>query len=420
VRETEQHTSLRRNREFVLLEAGRVSSNAGSEATTIAYPLLVLALTHSPAKAGLVGFARLIPNAIFSLAAGVAADRYNRKWLMIEADCVRALAVGGLATLIVLDRAPFWAIPIVAFIEGTGGVIFSVASAGALKAVVPRRQLPAAVGAQRARVSAVHLAAPPAGGALFSAGRAVPFVADGISYVFSIVSLLAMRTPFQEQREIDKSHIRSQIAEGFRFLWSHPFIRATTFVYALGNVTIPAVLLVVIVVGRREGLSSTEIGGLMSVFGACLLIGALASPLFRRAFSTRTIIMIELWAALGSGLFVIWPNVWVLIAGILPQAVAMPVTDSVVVGYRVAVTPERLLGRAESVRSNIARLIDPLGPLAAGLLLSVVSARATIAVFVAWSAGLLLWGMTSPAIRAAPSLDELALPSTDAHPSGPP
>jgi hypothetical protein len=48
-----------------------------------------------------------------------------------------------------------------------------------------------------------------------------------------------------------------------------------------------------------------------------------------------------------------------------------------------------------------------LGPLTAGLLLSVVSAGATIAVFVAWSGGLLLWAMLSPAIRAAPSLDEL-------------
>jgi hypothetical protein len=404
---TEKPASLWRNREFVLLEAGRLLSNVGTGATTIAYPLLVLALTHSPAKAGIVGFARLIPSALFSLVAGVVADRYNRKRLMIGADCARAAAVGGLATLILLDRAPFWPIPLVAFVEGTGAVFFGVASAGALKAVVPRRQLPGAVGAQRARASAVQLAAPPAGGALFAVGRAVPFVADSISYVFSIVSLLAMRTPFQEQREVDTSRIRAQIAEGFRFLWNHPFIRATTFVYALGNVVIPAVLLVVIVVGRRQGLSSTEIGGLMSLFGVCLLAGALASPLFRRTFSMRTIILIELWAALGTGLFLIWPNVWVLIVGILPQAVAMPVTDSVVVGYRVAVTPERLLGRAESVRSNIARLIDPLGPLVAGLLLSVVSARATIALFFGWSAGLLLWGLASPAIRVAPSLSEL-------------
>jgi MFS family permease len=396
-----------RNREFVLLETGRLLSNAGSESTAIAYPLLVLALTHSPAKAGIVAFARTIPYPLFALLAGVAADRWNRKWLMIGADCARALAIGTLAALILLDRAPFWTIPVVAFVEGSGSVIFGLAQTGALRAVVPRPQLPAAVGAQRARASAVALAGPPIGGALFAVGRAVPFVADSASYAFSILSLAAMRTPFQEKRELDPSRLRSQIAEGFRFLWAQPFIRATTFLYALGNVTVPAVLLVLVVVGKRQGLSSSAIGGLVAVFGASLLVGSLASPLFRRAFSMRTIILIELWTSLGTVFFLVWPSVWILAAGILPQAVAMPVTDSVVVGYRVAVTPDRLLGRAESVRSNIARLIDPFGALAAGFLLSVVSARATVAVFLVWSVALLLWGTLSPSIRNAPSLDEL-------------
>jgi tellurite resistance protein TehA-like permease len=71
------------------------------------------------------------------------------------------------------------------------------------------------------------------------------------------------------------------------------------------------------------------------------------------------------------------------------------------------VTPEHLLGRAESVRSNIASLLYPLGPLIAGLLLSVTSPRVTVAIFVSWSAGLLVWGILNSAIRNAPSLDEL-------------
>jgi hypothetical protein len=70
-------------------------------------------------------------------------------------------------------------------------------------------------------------------------------------------------------------------------------------------------------------------------------------------------------------------------------------------------TPDRLLGRVESVRSSISLLIAPLGPLAAGLLLSSVSERATIAVFAAFGLVLALWGTLSPSIRHAPSLDEL-------------
>jgi hypothetical protein len=401
------HVQLWRNREFVLLESGRLLSTAGTSSTGIAYPLLVLALTSSPAKAGLVGFARLAPYALLALPAGVAADRWNRKSLMIGADVVRALMLAGLAVAVQLDHAGWPLIAAIAFAEGAGAVVFGVAQAGALRAIVPRRQLPAAVGAQRARSAAVDLAGPPLGGALFAVGRALPFAADSASYAFSLASLAAIRTPFQERRELESTRLRSQVAEGFRFLWRQPFIRATTFLYALLNVTIPALLLVVIVVGRREGLSSSEIGGLVAAFGAALLAGALLSPLLRRWLSVRAIILLELWTALGSGLFLVWPTVWVLVAGMLPQAIVIPATDSVVVGYRVAVTPDRLLGRVESVRSNLARLIDPLGPLAAGLLLSVTSARVTVACFVGWSGALLARGMASPAIRAAPSLNEL-------------
>ena len=391
----------------MLLESGRLLSTAGTASTGIAYPLLVLALTSSPAKAGLVGFARLAPYALLALPAGVAADRWNRKSLMIGADVVRALLLAGLAVAVQLDHAGWLLIAAIAFVEGAGAVVFGVAQAGALRAIVPRRQLPAAVGAQRARSAAVDLAGPPLGGALFAVGRALPFAVDSASYAFSIASLAAIRTPFQEERELESTRLRSQVAEGFRFLWRQPFIRATTFLYALLNVTIPALLLVVIVVGRREGLSSSEIGGLVAAFGAALLAGALLSPLLRRRLSVRAIIVLELWTALGSGLFLVWPTVWVLVAGMLPQAIVIPATDSVVVGYRVAVTPDRLLGRVESVRSNLARLIDPLGPLAAGFLLSATSARVTVAFFVGWSGALLAWGMASPAIRAAPSLNEL-------------
>ena len=56
---------LRRNRDFLLLQIGQLLSNVGTQSTTIAYPLLVLAVTHSAAKAGIVAFARTLPLALF-------------------------------------------------------------------------------------------------------------------------------------------------------------------------------------------------------------------------------------------------------------------------------------------------------------------------------------------------------------------
>src|SRR5918992_1166621 len=216
-----------------------------------------------------------------------------------------------------------------------------------------------------------------------------------------------MRTPFQEVRERDPSPLRSQLAEGFRFLWDHPFLRACAFFYGLSNFIGPGVVLAVLVIGERQGLSGGELGLLLSAFGACLLLGAFLSPLVRRSLPVRGVLLLELWTWVGCGFFLVWPNVYVLGASILPTALAIPSTDSVVKGYQLAMTPDRLLGRVGSVQSTIALLIAPLGPLAAGFLLDAVSERATIAVFAAFGLVLALWGTLSRAIRTAPSLDDL-------------
>jgi hypothetical protein len=391
----------------MLLQTGQLLSHVGTQTSSIAYPLLVLAVTQSPAKAGVVAFARTLPAALFALPAGLAADRWSRRRLMIAADGVRVLALASLATTILLDRIAFWQIPLVAFVEGTGAAVFSAAQVGALRAVVPPRQLPAAVGAQTGRQAAVLLAGPPLGGALFGLARAVPFVFDAVSYAFSTLSLLAMRTPFQEERKPELASLRSRLAEGFRFLWNRPFLRTCAFLYGLTNFIGPGLLLAVVILGKRQKLSGGEVGVLVAAFGGCLLLGSFLSPLVRRLLPVRGVLLLELWMWLGCAVFLVWPSVFVLTAGLLPAALAIPSTDSVVRGYGIAMTPDRLLGRSESVRSTISLLIAPLGPLAAGVLLGAVSARATIGVFVAVALVLAVWGTLSPSIRAAPSLDEL-------------
>jgi hypothetical protein len=253
----------------------------------------------------------------------------------------------------------------------------------------------------------------------------VPFLFDTVSYAFSVVGLLLMRTPFQEARRPLRSEpsgaargtapvissLRARLEEGFRFLWRQPFLRTSTFLYGLTNFIGPGVLLTVVVLGDREGLGGGQIGLLLAAFAGCVLLGSLVSGPVRRALSVRTIMLLELWMWLGCGLFLAWPNVYVLLMSMLPAALAIPITDSVVIGHRLAVTPDRLVGRVESVRSTIALLVAPLGPLVAGVLLSAVSARATIAVFFAAAVMLAVWGTASPAIRDAPRLDQLAAPS---------
>ena len=409
---------LRRNRDFLLLQSGQVLSTIGSESTGIAYPLVVLAITHSPAKAGIVGFARIVPWALFGFLAGAAVDRFPRRLMMLTADVVRILAIGSVVVALELGSLTFAQVAIVAFVEGTMYVFFNIAEIGALRSVVPARQLPAAAAAEQARFATVTIVAPPLGGALFGVARALPFLANVFSYTFSIASLLAIRTPFQEEREPESASLRSQLAEGFRFLWKRPFLRASALLFTWTNLAFEGLFLVLIVVGRRHGLSGGEIGALIACFGAASLAGSALAPLLARTLSMRTILLVNLWLNVVIVIFVAAPSVYVLLGCALPMALLTPALTSVVVGYRTAVTPDRLTGRVNGVARTLALCGAPLGPLSAGLLLGAVSPRLTVAIFASCLAVLAAIGTLSPSIRRAPSLDELDdLPTRTASPA---
>jgi MFS family permease len=399
---------LRRNRDFVLLQTGQLLSNLGSRMTSIAYPLLVLAMTGSPAKAGFVAFARILPVALFTLPAGVAADRWNRRRIMIAADGVRVVAVSVLVATIWLDSTLFWPVAVIAFVEGVGAAFFTAAYPGAMRSVVSVEQLPDAVAAQTGRMAVVQLAGSPLGGALYTVGRSVPFVVDVVSYAFSAVSLIAMRSPFQLEREHDPSPLRSRLVEGLRFVWSRPFLRTCALVFGLLNFVAQGLLFLVVIVGTDQGLSGGAVGVLISVFFAAALVGTFISPFIRRVLPVHGVLVLELWAWVGCAAFLVWPSVYVLTASIVPFGLAIASTDSVVHGYRIAMTPDRLLGRAESAWTTIALVITPLGPLILGWLLTAASARAAVGLCALFALMLALWATFSPSIRTAPTLDELA------------
>jgi MFS family permease len=391
----------------MLLQAGQLLSSAGTQSTTIAYALLTLALTGSAAKAGLVGFARTAPIAAFALVAGVAADRFDRRRVMVGADAVRGVALTALAVSLIAGRGAFWPIFVVALVEGAGTAFFLPAASGALRSVVPTRQLPAAAGAQQARLAAVRLAGPPLGGALFGIARALPFVVDAVSYACSLVSVLLMRTPFQEAREASLEPLRAQLVAGLRFVWAQRFLRTVALLLAVTNIVGPGILLTLVVVGRDQGLGGGRIGLLIAAIGAAMLLGSLASPVVRRRLAPRRILLLELWMWTASALFVVRPDVYVLAAATLPAAFAIPNTDAAVISYRLAITPDRLVGRVDSVQTTIAIAAAPLGTLAAGVLLDAAGAGATIAVLAGLALAVAVAGTLSPSIRTAPSLEDL-------------
>ncbi len=101
---------LRRNRDFVLYQAGQLLSQFGSNFSRIAYLLLTLVVTGSAAKTGYVGAVEVAPFVLLAAAAGIASDRYDRRLLCIAADVVGAAAVALLGIAAMTGHASFWLI----------------------------------------------------------------------------------------------------------------------------------------------------------------------------------------------------------------------------------------------------------------------------------------------------------------------
>src|SRR6266700_4730764 len=161
-----------RNRDFLLLWSGQTISVLGTNISTLALPLLVLVLTHSPALAGLLTAMRLLPYLLFSLPAGAFIDRWDRKAVMIRCDIVRWLALGSVPLAFASGYLTVAQLYIVAFIEGTAYVLFSLAQISALPRVVSPTHLPRAYALDTTTEYVGSLLGPGLGG-LSSAWRAL-------------------------------------------------------------------------------------------------------------------------------------------------------------------------------------------------------------------------------------------------------
>ena len=116
-----------RNRDYMLLWSGQVVSTLGSAASGIVYPLLILALTNSPAAAGFAGALAALPYLIFSLPVGALIDRWDRKRVMILCDVGRGLTLASIPIAMALHVLTVWQIYAAAFVEGSLFVFFNIA-----------------------------------------------------------------------------------------------------------------------------------------------------------------------------------------------------------------------------------------------------------------------------------------------------
>ncbi|MFJ4525620.1 MFS transporter [Streptomyces sp. NPDC088810] len=400
---TDPVVPLHRNRDFLLLWGGSAVSLLGSTATTIAYPLLVLALTGSPFAAGLAGFVALLPALLLQLPAGALVDRWPRRRLMIWCDALRAL---GAVTVAVASALGVLGLPLVlavGFAEGALTVFHGLAAHAAVPNVVPRSQLSLALSRNEARGRAAVMLGTPLGGVLFGLGRAVPFLADALSYLVSLTGLLFIRKEFEAGRPERAGSMGEQVREGLRWLWRQPFLRTTTLLVAGSNLMFRALFLVTIVLAGDLGASSAGVGLMVGVAGGGGVLGSLAAPWFARRIGLGALVIGANWAwAVLMAVIALSRDPFSLAAAYAAMWFVGPLWNVALGSYQLDITPDRLRGRVLAAMSTLSNGVLPIGSLLGGLLLDSAGARTAALALAGWM--VLIAGAASLArsVRATP------------------
>jgi len=391
----------------MLLWSGQVISNMGSQVSQLAFPLFILLLTHSPVLAGLAGALRAFPYLVFSLPAGALIDRWDRKRVMILCDAGRALALASIPIAFAFGLLTIAQLFVVSFVEGTLYVFFNIAEVACLPRVVAKEQLPAANAQNLATDGITSLVGPPLSGLLYGIASILPFLADAVSYVVSVLSLFFIKTEFQGERAAARRGLWIEIKEGLSWLWHQPIIRFMAILTGGNNLLGAGSILVIIVLAQHMHASPFTIGLIFAIGGIGAILGAIIAPPLQKRLSFGQAIIITSWLfGLLTLLYIFAPNPLVL--GIITALlfVGGPIYNVVSVSYRLVLIPDQLQGRVNSAFRLIAFCGQPLGLAVTGVLLQTINAIPTVLIMAIGQLVLAVMVTLNRHVRNAPPVAE--------------
>ncbi|MFG2602565.1 MFS transporter [Streptomyces sp. NPDC048514] len=402
--DTGRPPSLWRNRDFNLLWTGQCLSDLGGAMTDLALPLLVLQQTGSPARAGLVGTTGLAVTMACRLPAGVLADRFDRRRLLIVSDLFRLVLFTLLAGLLLAGAVHLPVIVAVVACSAAATAVFSTAEHAAIRSLVGPGQIADAVARNEARAYGTSLAGPPLGGLLFGIGRALPFAGNALSFLLSLAAVLRVRQPLQQPRQQGSPTAGASAVQGLRFVLHHPFLRALLLIAAPLNMAFTGMVFALTLSLRRAGLPPFMVGLAGTIFAVGGLLGAFAAPVLQRMLRLPVLLTVLCWAT--AALMAVSALLSTTILAAVPLAAAVflgPTANAALFGHQAAVTPDALQGRVVSVILLAAGSAAALAPTLAGALLGRWSGGTAMLAFAALVGVAAVAASCSRGIRDKPS-----------------
>jgi MFS family permease len=328
-------------------------TNLGDGVLLSAGPLLVTTITREPLAVAMAVFLQQLPWVVFGIPAGAIIDRVDRRRLTILVNVLRGIVLLALMATVASGTVNLAIVLGAVFLIGTAETFSDNASGALLATHVPKVHL----GLANSRLSgasilANQLGGPPVGALLFSIGMALPFGVDATcallgAALVSRISTVALPDP----STIAERHIRHEIADGVRWLWHHPPIRALFLTILFFNITFGASMAVYVLFAQeRLGLDDLGFGILITAGAVGGLIGSAAYPSLERRFALATLMRVGLLLETVTHLVLALTTSAIVAGGMMTvfgiHAVVWGTTSTTV---RQRAVPGALLGRVTSV-----------------------------------------------------------------------
>ena len=355
-----------RHRDFRVFFAGQAVALVGSWMQQVAQAWLVLSLTNSPLRLGLVGSLNFLPILLFALVGGAVADRLPKRRLLVLTQSLLFCQTATLALLIVSGRVRYWHICVLALVWGIANTIDLPVRQAFVVELAGRTDVTSAVALNSAAFNVARIVGPAAAGLLIArAGVAPAYFINAGAFVVVIVALLTVRargTPLPR----GGTTIGEEIREGVSYVLQTPRILILLAVLAVISITVFNFSVYVPLFARQVlGLGPEGFGLLMAAVGVgavggALTLGALQAPsislLFTTGFLSCTgLVVMSTIGRFGAAAGVLFVLGWISVM--------------VVAGCQAALqlaAPDRLRGRIMSLHTFIYGGVFPFGAFTVG------------------------------------------------------
>ncbi|MFF7454764.1 MFS transporter [Kitasatospora sp. NPDC008115] len=423
---------LRRNWRFQALWAGQAGATLGLQIADTAYPLLLLALTGSSTLAGAFGALQIGAALLFGVHGGAAADRHDRRLLLIVGDSVRLVACASVPLAMALDRLTVVHTLLVAVVIGATIAYTGPIRLIAVRSVVPPEQLRQALAQDEARVSGAGLVGPPLAGALFGLGRAAPFIGTAVASLIAVTAAVLVKFPGRPEPRSHRSTVGADDSAdgntddraddgaddgangntddgaddgalaGYRYLARNALLRPIVTVVLLINVAGAAMLLPVMVLLRGQGTSDVGIGLALAGEAVGALAGSLLVGRLHRLAGPGVLLLAVSWLTVPVLLAPLLPGgALTVFAALFALGLGIPtlrVMIDLLVFSRVS---DALRGRVISATLTTFTIGMPAGTVGSGLLLDHLSPAAALGTVAALLAAALVPATAGRTLRRA-------------------